>query len=44
VDIDSALEDVAGNRIDHAFDVDTAENQSAAIATNSVSLPFRVKR
>jgi len=44
VDIDSVLEDVAGNRVDHVFDVDTAENQSAAIATKSLSLPFRLKR
>jgi len=44
VDIDPVLEDVAGNRIDHVFDVDTAENQSAATATQESSLPFQVKR
>ena len=27
VDIDSLLEDVAANRVDHVFDVDTAENR-----------------
>jgi hypothetical protein len=44
VDIDSALENAAGNRIDHVFDVDLVENQSAAIAAKGVSLPFQVKR
>jgi hypothetical protein len=40
--IDSALEDLAGNRIDRPFDVDTSENRSENSPPTSFSLPFQV--
>jgi hypothetical protein len=40
--IDTALEDLAGNRIGRAFDVDTFERVSERLSRKTVSLPFRV--
>jgi hypothetical protein len=42
--VDSALEDLAGNRIDRPFDVDISENRSESSVTGTMSLPFRVMR
>ena len=42
LDIDPTLEDVAGNRTDHVFDLDMSEAPSQPIATAISSLPFRV--
>jgi hypothetical protein len=41
--IDTGLEDLAGNRIGRAFDVDTFERVSERISRKSVSLSFRVR-
>ena len=41
--IDTALEDLAGNRIGRAFDVDIFERVSEKISGKTVSLPFRVR-
>ena len=41
--IDTGLEDLAGNRIGRAFDVDTFERVSERISRKSVSLPFLVR-
>jgi hypothetical protein len=41
--VDLALEDLAGNRIDHPFDVDTLENRPGNFLTNTISLPFSVR-
>jgi hypothetical protein len=40
--IDTALEDVAGNRIGRAFDVDTFTEVTRKITAQTVLLPFRV--
>jgi hypothetical protein len=40
--IDMALEDVAGNRIGRAFDVDVFEQGAERITRKTVDLPFRV--
>jgi hypothetical protein len=40
--MDLALEDLAGNRIDHPFDVDTSDHRSEAVLTNVTSVQFRV--
>ena len=42
--VDSALEDLAGNRIGRPFDVDTFERVSEHLSRQSTSLPFRVSR
>jgi hypothetical protein len=41
--IDTALEDLAGNRIGRAFDVDIFERVSEKISGKTVSLPFRIR-
>jgi hypothetical protein len=43
IEVEPALEDVAGNRMDHVFDVDVAETPSGPIATEAVTLAFRVR-
>jgi hypothetical protein len=40
--IDTALEDLAGNRIGRAFDVDVFDQGSERITRKSVELPFRI--
>jgi len=40
--IDTALEDLAGNRIGRAFDVDTFERVTRKVERTTISLPFRV--
>jgi len=42
--IDLALEDLAGNRIDRPFDVDTSQNRPDDLVANTISLPFQVIR
>jgi len=42
VEVDTALEDLAGNHIGRAFDVDTFEKVSEHLVRKTVSLPFRV--
>jgi hypothetical protein len=40
--VDTALEDLAGNRIGQAFDVDIFEKVSEHLTSKTISLPFRV--
>ena len=40
--VDTAIEDLAGNRIGRAFDIDTFEPVSERVIRKTVSLPFRV--
>jgi hypothetical protein len=40
---DTALEDLAGNRIGRAFDVDTFERVSEHLSRKTIELPFRIK-
>lgn len=40
--VDSALEDLAGNRIGRAFDVDTFEPVQEHLVRKTISLPFRI--
>ncbi len=40
--IDTALEDLAGNRVGRAFDVDTFKEVTPTIQTQTVSLPFSI--
>jgi hypothetical protein len=40
--VDTALEDLAGNRIGQAFDVDIFENVSEHLSSKTISLPFRI--
>jgi hypothetical protein len=42
--IDTSLEDLAGNRIGRAFDVDTFGPVTQQLTTKTVSLPFRISR
>ncbi len=42
--VDTALEDLAGNRIGRPFDVDTFDPVSAHISQKTISLPFRVRQ
>lgn len=39
--VDTALEDLAGNRVGRAFDVDTFHEVTKQIQTETVSIPFR---
>jgi hypothetical protein len=41
--IDSSLEDLAGNRVGRAFDVDTREHAAEGKSKTPVSLGFRVR-
>jgi hypothetical protein len=41
--IQTALEDLAGNRVGRAFDVDVFEKVTRTVARDTVSLPFRVR-
>jgi hypothetical protein len=41
--VDTALEDLAGNHIGHAFDIDTFEGVTEHITAKTISLPFRVR-
>jgi hypothetical protein len=41
--VDTGLEDLAGNHIGQAFDIDTFEKVTQQIATANVSLPFRIE-
>lgn len=40
--VDTALEDLAGNRVGRAFDVDTFERVTVRVNRGSVFLPFRI--
>jgi hypothetical protein len=40
--VDTALEDLAGNRIGQAFDVDIFENVSEHLTSKTISIPFRI--
>jgi hypothetical protein len=40
--VDTALEDLAGNRVGRAFDVDTFERVTRHVEHETVSLPFRI--
>ena len=40
--VDTALEDLAGNRIGQAFDVDIFEKVSEHLTSKTISLPFRI--
>jgi hypothetical protein len=42
VEIDPRLEDAAGNRMDHVFDIDVTENPSEPSPAATTSLPFRI--
>jgi len=42
--VDTALEDLAGNRIGRAFDVDVFEKVSQKITAKTVTLPFRISQ
>jgi len=42
VAVDTALEDLAGNRIGRPFDVDTFEKVSEHLSRKTISLPFRI--
>ena len=42
--VDTALEDLAGNRIGRPFDVDTFKRVSRHVPRGAVSLPFRVRQ
>ena len=44
VQIEPNLEDVAGNRMDHVFDIDVSETPPEPLVTKPVFLPFRVRR
>lgn len=41
--VDTAIEDVAGNRIGQPFDVDVFEHVTQHIATKTISLPFTIR-
>jgi hypothetical protein len=41
--VDAAIEDLAGNHVGQAFDIDTFERVTKQISTNTVSLPFAVR-
>jgi hypothetical protein len=41
--VDTAIEDLAGNRIGQAFDIDVFERVTEHIAASTISLPFRVR-
>lgn len=43
LEVQTALEDLAGNRVGRAFDVDTFEKVTEKIVRDTVSLPFRVR-
>jgi hypothetical protein len=42
--VDTALEDLAGNHIGQAFDVDIFEKVSEHLTSKTISLPFRIPR
>jgi hypothetical protein len=42
LEIDSSLEDLAGNRIGRPFDVDTFDPISKHLSSQSISLPFKI--
>ena len=41
--VDSALEDLAGNKIGQPFDIDTFDRVTEHIATKTVKVPFRIR-
>ena len=41
--VDTALEDIAGNRIGQPFDIDVFDHVTEHLTTGSVSLPFSVR-
>jgi hypothetical protein len=41
--VDLSLEDLAGNRIDRTFDVDTQQGVYETPAANTITLSFRIK-
>jgi hypothetical protein len=42
LDIGLALEDLAGNRIDRPFDIDTAVRNDAPLSDHTIMIPFRI--
>ena len=40
--VNTTLEDLAGNRVGRAFDVDKFQEVTAQIQTETVSIPFRI--
>ncbi len=42
--VQTALEDLAGNHIGRAFDVDTFDSVTQAVTTETVSVPFRIRQ
>ena len=42
--VDTAIEDLAGNRVGQAFDIDVFERVTEHIASSTISLPFRVRQ
>lgn len=41
--VDTALEDLAGNHLGQAFDIDVFQHVTEHIATKTISLPFVVR-
>lgn len=41
--LDTAIEDLAGNRIGQPFDIDVFEHVTQHIETKTVSLPFDIR-
>jgi hypothetical protein len=41
--VDTAIEDLAGNHIGQAFDVDTFERITERITTSTIPLPFQIR-
>jgi hypothetical protein len=41
--VDTALEDLAGNHIGEAFDIDTFDHVTEHITSKTISLPFRIR-
>jgi hypothetical protein len=41
--VDSALEDLAGNHVGQAFDIDVFQHVTEHITTKTISLPFVVR-
>ena len=42
--VNTAIEDLAGNRIGQPFDIDVFEHVTEHIATQTISLPFAITR
>jgi hypothetical protein len=42
--IQTTLEDLAGNHVGRAFDVDTFDRVTRSVSRETTSLPFRIRR